>query len=123
MLTAYLRPDIFGGNVSSSSDSDAHIHDLASKFCETFSAFSQPGHEEQKVKHLAEVFCTARRVALWLYSQPATFRFHWGFASDGSSRSGQMTVVTVPSLLKTYDSLGSKIEPPQVIQPLVRKRV
>ncbi|KAI1611881.1 hypothetical protein EDD37DRAFT_651435 [Exophiala viscosa] len=122
MLTAYLRPDIFGGDVSSTSEFESHIHDLATKFCDTFNPFSQLQHEEQKVKHLVEVLRTALRFALWLYSHPATFDFRWGSASDGSSGSGH-TVVTVPSLIKTYDGRGSKIEPPQVVQALVKRRV
>lgn len=94
---------------------------MATRFCKTFGTFSHPEHKEERVKHLVEVLSSALRFALWLYSQPATFGFLWGPASDGS-RSGQ-TVVTVPSMVKLYDDMGSKVNPPQPIQGLVRKRV
>jgi hypothetical protein len=74
------------------------------------------------VRHLIEVLRTAVRVALWLYSQPAAFKFDWGPVSDGSHRSTQ-TVVTVPSLLKSHDGTGAEIQPPQILQPLIKRRV
>ncbi|KIW32227.1 uncharacterized protein PV07_03787 [Cladophialophora immunda] len=122
MLTAYLRPDLFDGKESDSTAQDAHLYNLAKTFSDRFAAFSQPQNAEQKVKHLAEVLRTAVKVALWLYSQPATFKFDWGPASDASRRSTP-TVATVPSLLKTHDGMGGEIQPPQTIQPLVKRRV
>ncbi|OAP60533.1 hypothetical protein AYL99_05535 [Fonsecaea erecta] len=122
MLTAYLRPDLFDGKEPASAEQDARLYNLAKTFSERFAVFSQPQNAEQKVKHLVEVLRTAVRVALWLYSQPSTFKFDWGPASDASRRS-MPAVVTVPSLLKTHDSMGAEIQPPQVIQPLVKRRV
>ncbi|KAH0844993.1 hypothetical protein FOPE_09613 [Fonsecaea pedrosoi] len=135
MLTAYLRPDIFDGKelpesaTAATADQDAHLYTLAQAFSDRFAAFSQPHNAEQKVKHLAEVLRTAVRMALWLYAQPATFRFDWGPGpapppdTAAARRATTPTVVTVPSLVKTHDGMGREIQPAQIIQLLVKRRV
>ena len=105
-----------------SSDYDSRVYELASRFSQAFSPFSQPQHDEQKLRHLTEVLRSAARLRLWLYTQPSAFKFDWGPAWDDSERSTQ-GLVTVPAVLKTHDENGVKINPPQLIQSLVRKRV
>jgi hypothetical protein len=122
MLTAFLRPDLFDGS-SLRGDDDSSLYDAADGFSRAFRPFSVAHLDDQKAKHLVEVFRSGIQVALWLYTQPSTFTFDWTLGPTESSSRPSRAVVTMPSLLKTHNEAGTRIDPPQVIQVLTSRRV
>lgn len=76
------------------------------------------------VDHLAEVLHSAMQMALWLFKEPATFRFDWKGPSDATSTNalgsrrrggssnqsdGSIDLTMTPGLLKTHDTDGLRI--------------
>ena len=120
MLTAYLRPDLFGENAMSSPSEEQHLYDCATRFSRVFGPFSAPNSDDRRVKHLVEVLRSAAKTALWLLAQPSTFKFDW---ERGDANRTARTLETVPALLKTHDADGQRIDPPQNIHSLVTNRI
>jgi len=122
-ITAYLRPDLFSKphQTSSSPEESTRINDHALAFSNAFMPFASPQLTDDKNKHLAEVLRTALQTALWLLSQPASFRFDWT-PIDVRDRGARGVVVVVPGLLKTHDENGGKLENGMIAMACVTKK-
>jgi hypothetical protein len=123
MLTAYLRPDLLSDNRATNAQPDPAREEAIQSFTRVFAAWAKPDvPDAEKLNNLSDIVEEAVRFAVWLFSQPASFKYDWKPAVDVRDRANR-TVVTVPALIKVTDNRGQALVRPLGIVSASRTRV
>ena len=80
--------------------------EVAQSFARAFAPWARSDHAEtERVGHLTHIVNSAVYFAIWLFAQPAGFKYDWKAPIDVRDR-GARVVVVVPGLVKTSDGRG-----------------
>jgi hypothetical protein len=123
MLTVYLRPDLLADTCATSAQPDPVLVDAVESFTRVFAPWSKPDvPNAEKIKNLSDIVGEAAKFAVWLFSQPSSFRYDWKPAIDVRDRASR-TVVTAPAVLKVTDNQGQALTRPVGVVGASRARV
>jgi len=123
MLTGYLLSGTSAGVLVDDPKNKWIVEEAVQAFTRVFAPWSKPDvTDAEKNKNLTDIVGNAVAVALWLFSQPSSFKFDWKPPVDVRDRS-QRSIVTVPAVLKVTDSRGQALSRPLSVVSAVRERV
>jgi len=123
MLTVYLRPDVLADTRATSTQPDPALVGAVESFTRVFAPWSKPDvPDAEKIKNLSDIVDEAVKFAVWLFSQPSSFKYDWKPAVDVRDRANR-TVVTAPAVLKVTDNRGQALTRPVSIVGASRARV
>lgn len=123
MLTAYLRPDLLSETRINNGQPDRALAEAVRSFTHVFAPWSKPEvPDAEKIKNLSDIMEEAIKFAVWLFSQPSSFKYDWKPAVDVRDRAIR-SVVTVPAVLKVTENRGQALVRPVVIVDASRTRV
>lgn len=123
MLTTYLRPDLVADTRTTNTQPDPALNDAVQSFTRVFAPWAKPDvPDAEKIKNLSDIVEEAVRFAMWLFSQPSSFKYDWKPAVDVRDRANR-SVVTVPAVLKVTDNRGQALVRPVGVVGASRTRV
>jgi hypothetical protein len=111
VLSSYLmpHPSTLSSYVSSR---DAAIGQAVQSFSRAFRPWINSRYSDSdRVHNLTEIMKSAAEQGVWLFSQPSTFKFHWGNPEEV----GGGAVLTSPALWKIGDERGQGLRKVQVM--------
>ncbi|KAI9870378.1 MAG: hypothetical protein M1830_004320 [Pleopsidium flavum] len=119
VLSAYLRPDPTE-DPSYISRRDRAVSEAVQAFSRAFKPWRNSKYrDEDRVRSLTEIMKSAADLGIWLFSQPSTFKFHWGGREDTKEH----TIVVAPALLKMADENAQSLSVAQVMIEMVTQKV
>ena len=122
-MTGYLLSGTLAGVLVDDPQNKRVAEEAVQAFTRVFAPWSKPDvTDAEKNKNLTEIMGNAVTFALWLFSQPSSFKFDWKPPIDVRDRS-QRSIVTAPAVLKVTDSRGQALSRPLSIVGAVRARV
>ncbi len=119
VLSAYLRPNPVEDSTYISRR-DRTISEALQAFSRAFAPWQNPKYrDEDRVRSLTEIMKSAADLGIWLFSQPSTFKFHWGTPENIEAH----TIVVAPALLKVADESAQSLSKAQVMIEMVIRRL
>jgi hypothetical protein len=123
MLTGYLLSGTSTGGRTDDPQTQRVVEEAVQSFTRAFAPWSKADvSEAEKIKNLTNIMGHAMAFALWLFSQPSSFRYDWKPSVDVRDRS-QHSIVIAPAVLKVTDSRGQALVRPLTVVSAVRGRV
>jgi hypothetical protein len=125
-LTAYLRPELLSSSRSDDPSQSRAAQEAAQSFTRVFAPWARSEHSEpERIGHLTHIVNNAVGFAVWLFAQPAAFKYDWKAPADVRDRGGR-AVVVVPGLVKVSDGRGQALlgggeGRHAIVSPVVRK--
>ena len=111
VMTAYLRPDPTK-DAAYIAQRNRQINDTVQSFAQAFAPWKNTGYkDEERARSLAAILEDAATLGIFLFSQPATLKFHW----PTSGAVGPGRIVVSPALVKTTDEKGQDLMEAQVM--------